>query len=109
MLPGAVQILNACALISGASQAQGLLEDLHTVAACGQAPNAACGAPGTKCSGSLGQAWDGNDRPASALFDLAVARGLYVHPWTVRQEVRFLLEHHPLFALLPRHATVSRW
>lgn len=67
---------------------QGLLEGLSPAAACGRPPANSCSAAGPHCAGSMAAPPGSNAAaPDIDLVRRAAARGLYVHPWTVRQEV----------------------
>jgi glycerophosphoryl diester phosphodiesterase len=67
---------------------QGLLEELRPVAACGKPPANSCSPAGPHCAGSMAAPPGSNAAaPDIDLVRRAAARGLYVHPWTVRQEV----------------------
>lgn len=68
---------------------QGLLENLQPSAACGMPPAGRCDPGGVHCTGSMAAPPDDNqdERASSGLLQRGEARSLYVHPWTVRQEV----------------------
>ena len=81
---------------------QGLLEDLQADGSCGPPyESGGCGMGGRTCAGRLGQPLQPPEAdsssastadgppPANVFMETARQWGLGVHPWTLRQEVRW--------------------